>query len=138
MTDLLWKVRRRLIAWLAGGNPVVLNAHMANGTITLDQQSKALISGCTLPKPSVRQILAARLREARENMGISDAELAVAAGLPLSTVIEIECGERDTKAWELSKLATALHVDMFDLLREKPIDKPVVLWCGKRAPEEEK
>ena len=89
-------------------------------------------------KPSVRSILAARLREARENMGISDAGLAAAAGLPLSTVIEIECGERDTKAWELSKLATALHVDMFDLLREKPIDRPVVLWCGKRAAEEAK
>jgi len=62
---------------------------------------------------------------------MSQEELADAAGLPSSEVVyQLEYAERSGLAWELSRLAAALHIDMHDLLSDKPIEKPVVLWCG--------
>ena len=57
-----------------------------------------------------------RLRELRQSRGLSQEELAVRAGLHRTYVSSAERGERNVSLVNLEKLATALEVDMCDLL----------------------
>lgn len=78
---------------------------------------------------SLQSLLGQRVREARKRAGLTQPELARAAGFAApQTISQIENGERDVKAWELVSLAKALAVSMQDLLRQEPFDQPVVLW----------
>lgn len=76
------------------------------------------------------QGIAARVRQLREALGISQKELAERAGLPAAqSVSEIERGGRELKAWEAVSVAAALHtaVDVLLGLRAAPAE-PRVLW----------
>ena len=71
---------------------------------------------------SAHILLAQRLREARERLDLTQKELAEAAGFPDHQIVsQIEKGERDIKAWELATLASALSVNIQDLLGPEPI-----------------
>jgi len=52
-----------------------------------------------------REAMAARLKEAREYLGISQDEVAVALGIPRPAVTNIESGNRKVEAIELDQLA---------------------------------
>lgn len=78
---------------------------------------------------SAHILLAQRVREARERLDLTQKELAEAAGFAAHQIVsQIEKGERDVKAWELARLASALSVNIQDLLGPVPIARPVVLW----------
>lgn len=77
----------------------------------------------------LREVIAARLREARERAGLTQKEVAERAGLAHhQTVSQIERGEREVKAWELATLARVLQVGIGDLLRQEPLKPLLVLW----------
>lgn len=66
--------------------------------------------------------IAATVRAAREALGLTQGALAAAAGFAsLQIVSAIETGQREVKAWELAKLARALHTSIDVLLG---IDEP--------------
>ena len=58
--------------------------------------------------------LVARLKEAREYMGISQEKVATYLGVPRSAVSEIESGKRSVSALELQRLAKLYHIARFD------------------------
>lgn len=70
------------------------------------------------------------IRERREALGMSQKDLALAAGLPAAqSVSEIEKGDRTVKAVELVRIARSLHVDLSALLGAQAIpSSPRVLW----------
>jgi transcriptional regulator with XRE-family HTH domain len=64
---------------------------------------------------------AVRLKALREARGLSQAELAEAAGLHLSVVFKIEQGVRDDPAWStVQALAEALGVEVTAFVERKP------------------
>lgn len=76
-----------------------------------------------------KERLGARIRAARERLRLTQQQLATVAGFShLQTVSEIERGARDVKAWELAKLARALHLTISDLLAATSLPSPAVLW----------
>lgn len=87
--------------------------------------------------PDPKKLLAARIREARKRLDITQQELAARAGFEAhQTISQIESGEREVKAWELSRLASALHVDLFELVAppERHLSPlPKVLWRDRPA-----
>lgn len=84
------------------------------------------------------QIIGKRVRSFRLRSGLTQQELATRLGFnSKETISQIEKGDRDIKALELSELSRILSVSMNDFLRvEKPEGKPVVLW--RQFPEEHK
>ena len=58
------------------------------------------------PKPEDRDEFGQRLREAREYLGFSQAEVAQYLGLQRTALSNIERGQRGVEALELKKLAT--------------------------------
>jgi Zn-dependent peptidase ImmA (M78 family)/transcriptional regulator with XRE-family HTH domain len=86
-----------------------------------------------------RTRLAARIRRRREDLALTQKALADLAGFPVHQIVsQIETGERDVKAWELSRLAKALHASVADLLSEEEMAAtPSLLWrkppAGARA-----
>lgn len=86
------------------------------------------------PVADPKVVLGARIREARARVGISQTELALATGFQHAQIVsQIENGERDVKAFELVEIASALHTQMSDLLKEAPILEPSVLWREQPA-----
>ena len=87
---------------------------------------------------AIKKVLGERIKNARERLGISQKILAEKMGFPAHQIIsQIETGVRDIKAWELSKLAGILNVDLTDLLTfEKTERNRVVLW--RDLPDEDK
>jgi len=78
----------------------------------------------------LRKLLAKRIRAAREQLGLTQNQLAEMAGFSSSQIIsQIEKAERDIKAWELLHLARALKTDVAALLAENA-SAPMahVLW----------
>ena len=82
--------------------------------------------------------LASRIRERRDALKLTQRALAERAGFQQhQTISQIEKGEREVKAWELARIAKALHVSVVDLLSETAMEpSPVVLW--RQAPAEDK
>lgn len=83
-------------------------------------------------------LLGERIKARREQIGLSQKALADRAGFPAhQTVSQIENGQRDVKAWELAKLAQALHVSIVELLgAAEPVGASTVLW--RKQPGENK
>lgn len=76
-----------------------------------------------------RERLGAAVRTAREALGITQAALAAAAGFAsLQIVSAIETGQREVKAWELVKLARALHTSIDVLLGLNEPAEARVFW----------
>ena len=72
----------------------------------------------TAKGPTPRQIeFGARVRAARERLGLSQEALAHNAGIERSYVAQIEAGRRNPALENICKLAKALGVDAADLVR---------------------
>lgn len=68
-------------------------------------------------EPDLKNILATKIKQARNRLGYTQEALAKAASLPHpQTVSDIEKGEREVKVWELANIARALHVDIMDFM----------------------
>jgi Zn-dependent peptidase ImmA (M78 family)/transcriptional regulator with XRE-family HTH domain len=83
-------------------------------------------------------VLGDRIRRARKRLGISQTELARICNFSAhQTIVQIEKGQREVKAWELAALAKALHVRISDLvLASSEEAEPIILW--RECPEEGK
>ncbi len=83
----------------------------------------------------LRKRLAQRIRERREQLKMTQHQLAQAAGLSASqSVSDIEREKRDVKAYELGPIAKALHwslTDLFGDMEDEEVEEPVVAWRSK-------
>lgn len=85
--------------------------------------------------------LGGRLRKTRESLGMTQTEVARALGLNnYQSYSGIEKGERDLKAWELSRLAKVFNVTLDYLLGTdtEPSAGPEILWRAMRNMEASK
>lgn len=86
-----------------------------------------------------REIIAKKLREARERFGLSQQELASLMGWKShSSLVAIEKGEQDVKTWELLKFAEILKVAPESLYREEPetvSEAPILFWRMRASDE---
>ena len=82
------------------------------------------------------EALGSNICAAREKLGLRQADLAKVIGAnSAETISQIEKGGREVKAWELSKIADALHVDFQDLLSSQPLQfGPSALWRKAGGP----
>ncbi len=86
---------------------------------------------------SLKEQLAARIREARTRLGIGQQQLAEATGFQHpQTISDIERGVRDVRASELVRLAKALHFSVADLLSDRIPEPAPVLWRNAPAQSE--
>ncbi|MBW7849696.1 MAG: helix-turn-helix transcriptional regulator [Rhodospirillales bacterium] len=76
----------------------------------------------TLTKPDTEraQLIASRIREARETVGMSRAQLAKAAGIPAKTVEKFEYGMMEPSLTRLEAIARKLNVEVSWLSGEEP------------------
>src|SRR5687767_1916750 len=77
-----------------------------------------------------KELIGKRIKDEREKSGLTQGDLAEKVGWNShQTVLEVEAGRREVKAWELAKIAQALHVEMHALLEEQAApERPYVLW----------
>jgi transcriptional regulator with XRE-family HTH domain len=68
---------------------------------------------------NARKIFSQRLRQIRQNRGLSQEELADLAGLHRTYVGSVERSERNISIDNMERLAQALEVDITDLLKEE-------------------
>jgi transcriptional regulator with XRE-family HTH domain len=66
--------------------------------------------------PEIRLILSKNLKAQRNKMGLSQERFAEIAGLSVQTINDIEGGRRWVSDKSITKLATALNVECFQLL----------------------
>lgn len=82
-----------------------------------------------------REVIAKKIKEARENCHLSQQELANLMGWKShASIVAIENGTQDIKTWELLKLAEILKVSPESLYREDIQEvaiRPVILWRKK-------
>ena len=67
---------------------------------------------------NMQEIIAYSVRDRRKALGMSQRELAEAVGFGSHQIVsELERGQRDVKAWELARIADALHTSLPALLK---------------------
>ncbi|MEV1178312.1 helix-turn-helix transcriptional regulator [Nonomuraea sp. NPDC049784] len=88
---------------------------------------------------STTAALATRLQTVRKRHGLSQAELAEAAGISVSMISKVERGEAETRLETVHKIAKALNMSTTDLLgnggdaQDEPDVSPAPeLWAGMR------
>lgn len=59
----------------------------------------------TLGEPEEHRLVGSRLREAREVVGLTQADVAAALGLPRTSVLSMESGQRKVTGLELRRLS---------------------------------
>ncbi len=70
-----------------------------------------------------------KIRQARDRLRLTQAELAKRVGLPhAQTVSDIERGQRALKAAEVGRIARALHLDYWQLLAPEEERPPCIMW----------
>lgn len=60
----------------------------------------------------IRILVGKRVKELRNNLGISQEELADLAGLDRTYITSVECGRRNISIVNIQKLATALKITL--------------------------
>lgn len=60
----------------------------------------------------IKSLVGKRVKELRNNMGISQEELADLAGLDRTYITSVECGKRNISIVNVEKLANALKVTL--------------------------
>lgn len=78
--------------------------------------------------------LARRLKSARENVGLTQLEVAEAVGLARTAVVQIEAGHRAISSLELEKLARLYGRDMREFLSESAFDADPVVALFRVTP----
>jgi transcriptional regulator with XRE-family HTH domain len=73
-----------------------------------------------MSEQSPRQLIAARIREARQLAGLSQGQVAKLLDMHRPSVSEIEAGNRRVSAEELAKLADIFDVSLSYLMGEGP------------------
>lgn len=68
----------------------------------------------------VRAVIAARLRAAREQSGLSQGQVARMFGLQRPSISEIEAGRRKVSAEEIGRFAETYNVSVSWLMKEEP------------------
>ena len=89
---------------------------------------------------SEKELLAARLRFARDLAGITQEKAASALGIRRTAYTQIEAGNRDISALELQRLACVLMLDVSDLLTPQPLESafPLIHVDYVSSPDGEK
>ncbi len=67
----------------------------------------------------IRQAVGKRIRELRNNLGISQEELANMAGLDRTYITSVECGKRNISIINIEKLTTVLNVSLSEFFAFK-------------------
>lgn len=81
---------------------------------------------------SARAAIAARLRAAREQAGLSQGQVAKLLDVQRPTISEIEAGRRKVSAEELARLSDIYHVSMSWITKDEPeIADPSVELAAK-------
>ena len=62
----------------------------------------------------IKLLVGKRVKELRNNLGISQEELADLAGLDRTYITSVECGKRNISIVNIEKLAKALKVTLAD------------------------
>ena len=75
-------------------------------------------------QPSIDDVVRDRLRELRRARGLTQEVLSERAGISVDAVNRIEHGSRAPTLGTLAKLATALGVEVVDLVRTSPLPAP--------------
>ena len=60
----------------------------------------------------IKKLLGNRVRELRNEIGISQEELADTAGLDRTYITSVECGKRNISIVNMNKIAQALNVSL--------------------------
>ncbi|MBR8312484.1 helix-turn-helix transcriptional regulator [Burkholderia dolosa] len=88
--------------------------------------------GTSDPTDEQRLLLAQRLREAREYVGLSQGDVATALGISRPAVTNIEAGTRKVEAVELDKLSQLYGKTMqFFLTGEPPVENTRVAFLAR-------
>lgn len=66
---------------------------------------------------AVKRQFGAKLRQLRQDKSFSQEEVALEAGLDLTTINEIEMGSRNPSLLTITKIAKALKTNLSDLFR---------------------
>ncbi|MGH3549928.1 MAG: helix-turn-helix transcriptional regulator [Pseudonocardiaceae bacterium] len=82
------------------------------------------------------RVMASRLREARETIGLTQADTASALGIPRSSVVALEAGKRKVTGLELRRLARLYRRSVAWLLGEDSDEKEVADQALYRATAE--
>lgn len=84
---------------------------------------------------TARGSIGEKLKKARESLGLTLKEVASEMGFTnYQTLMSIEAGKREIKAWELVKLARIYYRDIdYFLEDEEPAKAPSVLWRKRSA-----
>jgi Zn-dependent peptidase ImmA (M78 family)/DNA-binding XRE family transcriptional regulator len=89
----------------------------------------------------MKKELGKRIKEERTKVRLTQEDLANSVGWKnYQTVVQIEAGDREVKAWELVKIARAFNIEMHTLLSSEQASetRPYVLWREKPASSAEK
>ena len=78
-----------------------------------------------------QEVLARRLKQLREYLGLSQQDVTAVTGIPRSAVSEIERGNRRVDSLELRKLAKVYRVSVNRLLGEDPDEAPAFAALGR-------
>jgi transcriptional regulator with XRE-family HTH domain len=70
-----------------------------------------------------RKIVGVRVRHARMSAGLTLKEVAIALGIPMEYVSEMEFGLRDVSLPQLEVMAMLFHVPVTDLWSQEPIEE---------------
>ena len=84
------------------------------------------VHGSQIKKPDVEKVVRTRLRSLRQTLGLSLDELAARTDLSASTISRVETGKRTISLDVLLPLASALHVDLDQLLDVRTDDDVVI------------
>jgi Zn-dependent peptidase ImmA (M78 family)/transcriptional regulator with XRE-family HTH domain len=80
--------------------------------------------------------LGSRLKEARENRGLSQEKVAESLGIPRTAVTHVEAGNRQVSTLELSQFADLYHRPISDFFNDVPLSQEDPLIALHRIEEE--
>lgn len=87
--------------------------------------------------PITQQELGRRIRVAREGCGLTQDEVAAAAGITRSAVVHIESGKRSVSSLELDRIAYLLGRDLRGFFAESFQDEDALAALFRAQPEAE-
>lgn len=67
----------------------------------------------------IKLLVGKRVKELRNNLGISQEELADLAGLDRTYITSVECGKRNISIVNIEKLANALNITLSEFFKFK-------------------